>query len=143
MPLAPHDNVVKLTNHIGPFVRDNIPISFQYWKGSDVATKVQNGDEEAQKNAQQYVVPDTEKNMIWTEVQLHFSFSKRYKYDKCADLGHVEGCNSLSVIQETTKQRLHQEGNCTRFLKERTCKVARSPGFICAVQAIARSRQDD
>jgi hypothetical protein len=74
MPLAPRDNVFKLTNHIGALVRDHIPISFQYWKGSEVVAEVQNEDEEAQENAQQYVVPDTEKNMIWVEVQLHFSF---------------------------------------------------------------------
>jgi hypothetical protein len=30
--------------------------------------KVQNEDEEAQENAQQYVVSDTERNMIWVEV---------------------------------------------------------------------------
>jgi hypothetical protein len=28
IPLATLDNVVKLTNHIGALVRDNIPISF-------------------------------------------------------------------------------------------------------------------
>jgi hypothetical protein len=74
MSLAPHDNVIKLTNHIRDLVRDHIPISFQYWKGSEAAVEVQNEDEEAQENAQQYVVPDTEKNMIWAEIQLHFSF---------------------------------------------------------------------
>jgi hypothetical protein len=74
MPLAPHDNVAKLTNHIGALIKDNIPITCRYWKGSKVAAEVQNEDEEAQENAQQYVVLDTDKNMIWAEVQLHFSF---------------------------------------------------------------------
>jgi hypothetical protein len=74
MPLAPHVNVVKLKNHIGALIRDNIPISFQYRKGSEAAAEVQNEDEEAKENAQQYVVPDTKKNMIWAEVQLDFSF---------------------------------------------------------------------
>jgi hypothetical protein len=74
MSLAPHDNVVKLTNHVRALVRGHIPISFWYWKGSKAAVEVQNEDEEAQENAQQYVVPDIEKNMIWAEVLLHFSF---------------------------------------------------------------------
>jgi hypothetical protein len=74
MPLAPHDSVVKLTTHFRALVRDDIPISFRYWKGSEAATKLQNEDEEAHENAQQYVVPDIEKNLIWVEVQLHFSF---------------------------------------------------------------------
>jgi hypothetical protein len=47
MTLAPHENVVKLTNHIGALVRDHIPISFRYWKGSEVVVEVQNEDEEA------------------------------------------------------------------------------------------------
>jgi hypothetical protein len=34
-------------------VRDHIPISFRYWKGSEAAAEVQNEDEEAQENAQQ------------------------------------------------------------------------------------------
>jgi hypothetical protein len=55
MPLDPHDNVVKLTNHIGALVRDNISISFRYWKGSEAAAKLQNEDEEAHENAEQYV----------------------------------------------------------------------------------------
>jgi hypothetical protein len=76
MPLAPHDNVVKLTNHIGDLIRDNILISFRYRKGSEAATEVENEDEQEQENAQQYGVSDTEKNMIWVEVQLHFSLSE-------------------------------------------------------------------
>jgi hypothetical protein len=68
MPLAPHDNVVKFPNHIAALVRDHIPISFQYWKGSEDVAEFQNEDEEAQENAQQYVVPGIEKNMIWAEV---------------------------------------------------------------------------
>jgi hypothetical protein len=52
MPLAPHDNVVKFPNHIRALVRDHIPISFQYWKGSEDVAEFQNEDEEAQENAQ-------------------------------------------------------------------------------------------
>jgi hypothetical protein len=74
MPLAPHDNVVKLTNHIGALVSDNTQISFPYSKGAKAAVELQNEDEEEHYNTQQYVVPDTEKNMIWTEVKLHFPF---------------------------------------------------------------------
>jgi hypothetical protein len=59
MPLAPHDNVIKLTNHIRAVVRDNIPISFQCKNGSEAAAQVQNEDEEGQENAQQYVVSHT------------------------------------------------------------------------------------
>jgi hypothetical protein len=112
MPLAPHDNVVKLTNHIGALVRDNISINFRYWKGSEVAAEVQNEDEEAKKNAQQYVVPNTENNMILGRGAITLLISRRYKSGKCADLGRPEGCNSLSVVQEAAEQRLHQEGTC-------------------------------
>ena len=74
MPLAPHDKVVKLINHIGALVRDNIPISFRYWKGAEAVAELQNEDEDEHEDVQQYVVPDIEKNMIWTEVESHFSF---------------------------------------------------------------------
>jgi hypothetical protein len=74
MPLAAHDNVIKLTNYIGALVRDNIPVRFQYWKGAEVTTELQNEDEVEHENAQQYVVPNIENNMTWTEVQLNFSF---------------------------------------------------------------------
>ena len=45
MPLAPHENVVKLTNHIGALVRDNIPISFRSWKGAEAVAELENEDE--------------------------------------------------------------------------------------------------
>jgi hypothetical protein len=41
MLLAPHDNVI-MTNHIGALVRDNIPISFWYWKGPEVVSELHN-----------------------------------------------------------------------------------------------------
>jgi hypothetical protein len=58
---------------------------------------------------------------------------------KMCGFGHCRRVQQRLIIQEAVEQRRHQEGTCTRFHKERTWKVARSLGFICAVQAIARS----
>jgi hypothetical protein len=94
-----------LKNHIGALVRDHIPISFRYWKGSEAAGEVQNEDEEAQENAQQYVVPYTEKSMIWAEVQLHFSFLEG------TDLANVRtwALQKGAIVFQSYKKRLNKD----------------------------------
>ena len=61
-PLAPEGVKTTLVNQCGYLVRENIPISYPLWKRNSKT------DEEAD------IVPETEKEMLWNEVKLHFSF---------------------------------------------------------------------
>jgi hypothetical protein len=51
-----------LVNQCGYYVRENIPISFKLWKKS----KATDNDADA--------ISDTEKEMLWREVKMHFDF---------------------------------------------------------------------
>lgn len=61
-PLAPECVKTTLVNQCGYLVRENIPISYPHWKRNSKT------DEEAD------IVPEIEKEMLWNEVKLHFSF---------------------------------------------------------------------
>lgn len=50
MPVAPRENVVTLISHIGALVRDNIPISFQFWKRGEAQAQDEDEDEDEDKH---------------------------------------------------------------------------------------------
>ena len=62
--------MTKLVNHIGFLVRDNIPISIPYWKPTEDVGE----DEHEQPVVREDVVTDTDKDMIWAQVEQHFAF---------------------------------------------------------------------
>jgi hypothetical protein len=61
-PMAPKGVDRILVNQCGYFVRENIPVSYKLWKKNNVTGT--NAD----------IIPDTEKEMLWREVKLHFNF---------------------------------------------------------------------
>ena len=53
-----------LVNQYWYYVRKNIPISYKLWK------KIKAIDNDAN------ILPDTEKEMLWRDMKLHFSFQR-------------------------------------------------------------------
>jgi len=63
-PKSPKGVKTTVVNQCGCYVRENFPISFKLWK------KTKSTDNDAD------IVPETEKQMLWTDVKQHFSFSE-------------------------------------------------------------------
>ena len=61
-PKSPKGVKTTVVNQCGCYVRENIPISFKLWK------KTKSTDNDAD------IVPETEKQMLWTDVKQHFGF---------------------------------------------------------------------
>ena len=123
-PIAPHENVVKLINHIGALVRDNIPISFRYWKRAEAEAQRENEDEdEHEDHVQQYVVPDTEKNMIWTEVEAHFSFPEGTKLANVRTWALQKGANAFQSYKKRLTADYVKKGLTPDFTKKGNAKL--------------------
>ena len=58
-PVAPKKITNKYVSQCGAIVRDNVPISYRFWKGSA---------------DNPHVVPDAQKDLLWNDVLLHFTF---------------------------------------------------------------------
>jgi hypothetical protein len=112
-----------LTDHIGALVRDNIPLSFQYWKGAETATGLQNEDEEEHENAQQYMVPDIEKNMIWTKVQLHFSFPEGTNLENVRTWAMQMGAIAFQSYKKRLNKDYIKKGLSPNFIKKELAKL--------------------
>ena len=63
-PKSSKDVKMTMVNQCGYYVRENIPISYKLWK------KIKAIDNDAN------ILPDTEKEMLWRDMKLHFSFQR-------------------------------------------------------------------
>ena len=136
MPLAPHENVIKLINHIGAIVRENIPISYRYWKGSEAARQHENEDEsenvdetenedehQDDPSVMQHVVPDTEKNMIWEEVEAPFSFPKDTRLKDVRTWAMQKGAVAFQSYKKRLNKDYIRKGHTPDFTKKGNTKL--------------------
>ena len=120
-PLGPPEIVKKLINHIGDRVRDNIPISFWYWKGAEAEQ-----DEAAQHEAEgihQYVVPDTEKDMLQSEVLAHFSFPDGTKLGDVRTWALQKGAIAFQSFKKRLNKDFVKKGTTPDFTKKGYAKL--------------------
>jgi hypothetical protein len=61
-PLAPGQIKMTFVNQLGYLVRESIPIKYKLWKRNKVSDRLED------------IVPDSEKDLLWKEVSLHFNF---------------------------------------------------------------------
>ena len=61
-PLAPGQIKMTFVNQLGYFVRESVPIKYKLWKRNKVSDRLED------------IVPDSEKDLLWKEVSLHFNF---------------------------------------------------------------------
>ena len=61
-PLAPGQIKTTFINQLGYLVRESVPIKYKLWKGNKVSNRPED------------IVPDSEKELLWKEVSLHFNF---------------------------------------------------------------------
>ena len=61
-PLNPPGIKTKVTNQLGYLVRENVPITYKFWKRNTRA------------DLEEDIVPNTEKELLWAQVKAHFSF---------------------------------------------------------------------
>ena len=58
MPIAPKNITTKFVTNCGAIVRDNVPINYRDWKV---------------KPTNKYMVPNTQKDLLWNDVLKHFT----------------------------------------------------------------------
>ena len=61
-PLAPGKIKTTFVNQLGYLVRESVPIKYKLWKRNKVSDRPED------------IVPDSEKDLLWKEVSLHFTF---------------------------------------------------------------------
>lgn len=61
-PLAPGQIKTTFVNQLGYLVRESVPIKYKLWKRNKVSDRPED------------IVPDSEKDLLWKEVSLHFNF---------------------------------------------------------------------
>ena len=61
-PLAPGQIKTTFVNQLGYLVRESVPIKYKLWKKNKVSDRPED------------IVPDSEKDLLWKEVSLHFNF---------------------------------------------------------------------
>ena len=61
-PLAPGQIKTTFVNQLGYLVRESVPIKYKLWKRNKISDRPED------------IVPDSEKDLLWKEVLLHFNF---------------------------------------------------------------------
>ena len=94
MPIAPKKIATKFVINCGAIVRDNVPISYRDWKG---------------KATNKYVVPNTQKELLWNDALKHFTLS----HDMDANL-----VKSWSLLKMATQFQNWKKKLSTNFIKK-------------------------
>ena len=63
-PLAPGQIKTTFVNQLGYLVSESVPIKYKLWKRNKVFDRSED------------IVPDSEKDLLWKEVSLHFNFPR-------------------------------------------------------------------
>jgi hypothetical protein len=90
---------------------------------AEAAAELQNEDEEEHENAQQYVVPDTEEDMIWTEVQLHFSFPEGTNLANVQTWAMQKGAIAFHLYKKQLNKDYIKKGIAHDFIKKGNAKL--------------------
>jgi len=101
-PLAPGQIKTTFVNQLGYLVRESVPIKYKLWKRNKVSDRPED------------IVPDSEKDLLWKEVLLHFNFPLG-KADKVKGWAFKKMAIQFGSFKKKIGGKLCQQGPHTRF----------------------------
>ena len=100
--LAPGQIKTTFVNQLGYLVWESVPIKYKLWKRNKVSDRLED------------IVPDSENDLLWKEVSLHFNFPLG-KTDKVKGWAFKKMAIQFGSFKKKIGGKLYQQGPHTRF----------------------------